>query len=320
MRPLSDFPGKLLVGTSPGKKNLHVPEHIPFDTVTYLLRAEQMRQRFAVNGVFFALDERVFDEKDTADTAAIENRTDRLRDLVTRVAPAFSFVTHSELMKDGRLPERLKEDTNTYPELKDEELKEYTRLQTATVRALLLPDSESSHDETQPLDRRYKFGWIASRRKDGPHGGEVSFDQHLPSADRITPMYTAPAYNMGGKHAVRAPYLFQRSDSRVCVPESPEGIEAEMEKIVPGIRQIHYKTLLRTARVILGEEKAGTLERREIVRTPPPQSMTDNEITSPAAITFLRDKLGAALDILTSKDAFFLTGSPEVPNELSYII
>jgi hypothetical protein len=236
----------LLTGTSPGMRQVHDPEQLPFDTVTYLLRAESARARLAnARGFYFVVDTRL--DGDTTDAPIIAARTERLRTLVAALVPQFSFVTHGDLEADG-LSETLAA-TDPHLHIPEPDRRHYARIQTAQVMHL------RKQAQAQGAVSFTKFGWILSQRASGPAGGEVHFDQSLPASAEIRTEYTAPGFLLSRSDG-KAPYLLARSDEpdRLCLPHTYADIDRELAKIRPGISRLMVETLRATALAILEDD------------------------------------------------------------------
>lgn len=235
----------LLTGTSSGIRQVHDPEQLPFDTVTYLLRADSARARLLqARGLCFAVDTRL--DGDTTDAPAIAARTERLRTLVAALVPQFSFVTHSDLEADG-LADTLAT-TDQHFHIPEPDRRHYARIQTAQVLHL------RKQAQAQGAESFTKFGWILGRRASGPTGGEVHFDQSLPADAAIQTQYTAPGFLLSRSDG-KAPYLLASNDvhDRICLPYTRADIDQELQKIRPGISRLMAVTLSATAQTILGD-------------------------------------------------------------------
>ncbi len=280
----------LMLGTSAGIRDVHNPRSLPFDTVTYLLRADAARERMGnAAGLFFAFDRRL--NGDTTDQPAIEQRTERLRQLLGLLLPHFSMTTHSELEARGLAStiERIR----PCAAIENEELRQYTRMQTAQV---LHMQTEARMDSAQ---RFVKFGWILSRRGNNtPVGGEAHFDQLLPDDSGVERMYTAPAFPLDSTNG-KAPYLLSESDRamRICLPDSAADIGGEVLKVQTGIHRVMHDTLRATAETVLGLRPEIHAPDDEVAALPVTKAMKQR-VSDERALADLRDLLSASLHTL----------------------
>lgn len=280
----------LLVGTSPGIRQVHTPRALPFDTVTYLLRAEVARTlRSDATGVCFAVDSRL--DGDRTDAAAIQCRTERLRALVHTILPAFHVRTHGDLLADG-LEDTL-ERTPAPPTVTDSSLRHYARVQTAQVLHL-------RHRYAPTPDRRLtKFGWILARRSGHrPEGGEVHFDRLLPADAAVETEYTAPGFLLSACNG-KAPYLLSEADraERICLVDDAADIADEVTKIRPGISRLMVDTLRATAETVLGE-RGRIHDAADPMVTLPLAPQLHRPVTDARELSDLRECLTAALSRL----------------------
>jgi|GEM_PF-5793816 len=277
----------LMLGTSAGIRDVHNPRTLPFDAVTYLLRANAARERIGdATGLFFAFDRRL--NGDTTDQAAIQQRTERLRQLLGVLLPHFGMTTHSELEARGLAS--TVERVQPCAEIENEELRQYTRIQTAQVLHM--------HEEARngSVHRFAKFGWILSRRGNGtPVGGEVNFDQLLPSDTAIERIYTAPAFPLDSTNG-KAPYLLNESDRavRVCLPDHEADVGGEVLKVQSGISRVMHGTLRVTAEAVLGLRSEVHSPDDELVTLPLTKTMKQR-ISDENALADLRELLSASL-------------------------
>jgi hypothetical protein len=277
----------LLFGTSAGIRNVHDPRALPMDTITYFLRANAARERIDNgNGLFFAFDKRL--HGDTSDHAAIQQRTERLRQLLGLLLPDFAMKTHSELEERG-LAATI-ERVEPCPAIENEELRQYTRVQTAQVLQLY-------EESLQGAKQRFaKFGWILSRRANGvPVGGEVNFDQLLPDTIPIERVYTAPAFPLDSTNG-KAPYLLSESDrqTRVCLADREADIGPEVLKVRSGINRVMFRTLQVTAEAVLGDRSEIHSPDDELVTLPLTKAMRQ-QVTDERELADLRELLSASL-------------------------
>lgn len=277
----------LMLGTSAGIRNVHNPHTLPFDAVTYLLRANAARERIGdAAGLFFVFDRRL--NGDTSDQAAIEQRTERLRQLLGLLLPHFAMTTHSELEERGLAS--TVERVQPCAEIDNEELRQYTRVQTAQV---LHMHAESRNGSA---NRFAKFGWILSRRGNGaPVGGEVHFDQLLPRDTAIERIYTAPAFPLDSTNG-KAPYLLNESDRavRVCLADHEADVGGEVLKVQSGISRVMHGTLRAAAEAVLGLRAEIHSPDDELVTLPLTKAMKQR-VTDEHELSDLRDLLSASL-------------------------
>ncbi len=283
----ADYNHTLMLGTSAGIRNIHNPCALPFDTVTYLLRANAERERMNhATGLFFAFDRRM--NGDTTDQADIQKRTERLRQIIGALLPHFVMTTHSELEEQG-LASTL-EQVQPCAEIENEELRNYTRIQTAQVLHMYAKAcNNSGHCFT-------KFGWILSRRGNGtPVGGEVNFDQLLPRDIPIERIYTSPAFPLDSVNG-KAPYLLNESDRavRVCLPNHQDDVGMEVQKVQSGITRLMYETLKATAETVLNIRASIHLPEDELVTLPITQRMKQR-VTDEQELSTLRELLSTSL-------------------------
>lgn len=277
----------LMLGTSPGIRNVHNPQALPFDTVTYLLRANAARERIdEASGLFFSFDRRL--NGDTTDQAEIQERTERLRHLLVVLLPHFEMTTHSELEARGLIStiERIQPCT----EIKDDELRQYARIQTAQV---LHMQAEACNGIAH---RFTKFGWILSRRGNGALvGGEINFDKLLPIDAGIECIYTAPGFPLDSTNG-KAPYLLNESDRavRVCIPACDTDVGGEVVKVKNSISRVVHDTLRATAEVVLGLRSEVHSPEDELVMLPLTKAMKQR-ISDERSLTDLRELLCASL-------------------------
>jgi hypothetical protein len=277
----------LLLGTSPGIWGTHNPEAVPFDTVTFLLRAEQARAASNAHGVFFAVDSRMNGAR--IDQDAIARRTDRLRALVERVTPAFEMHTQSDLDRRGFSATL---DGISHPDIAEERLRHYTRVQTAQVAHLFSESRQHGRDGVFE-----KFGWMVSRDNGKPFGGEATFDASLPETLLIQRTYTAPGFDLLEAKA-KAPYLagFKPSE-RVLIPSRTDRIARELGKLHRGVRRIGLETIRTTALVLLGEMPPSAVNAEELAILPLAAEMR-LVIQNKSTIRDVRNLLEAALSTL----------------------
>lgn len=282
----------LMLGTSAGIRGVHDPRALPLDTVTYLLRADAARRRMGdAQGLFFAFDKRL--DGDSSDQPAIDHRTQRLRQLLSTLLPHFAMTTQSALEERGL------QDTLARVEpcaaIDNEELRHYTRMQTAQVLHMRAEARNGS------AHRFAKFGWILSRRGNGtPVGGEANFDALLPDDLPIERIYTAPAFPLDSTNG-KAPYLLNESDRavRVCIPHNASEIGAEVEKVQSGISRIVHDTLRATAATVLGLQSEIHAPDDALCTLPLSKPMKER-ITDERQLAKLRELLCAALHHLLS--------------------
>ncbi len=277
----------LLLGTSPGIRGVHDPAALPFDVVTYLIRAEVARKRMPkASGLFFAFDARL--DGDGCDDPIIHHRTERLRQLLRKLLPHFAMRTHRELEATG-LASTL-ERVPSLSDIDDTGLRQYARVQTAQV----LHMQEQAHNgRPEPFT---KFGWILSRRGDGsPVGGEANFDQFVLKDSGIEFVYTAPAFPLRSSNG-KAPYLLHEADrsDRVCLVDHPDQIGAEVAKVQPGITRVMYDTLRITAQAVLSRHSFAHQRLDELAQLPLSKAMKQR-VTDPREIDDLRQLLFASL-------------------------
>ncbi len=277
----------LMLGTSAGIRDIHNPRTLPFDVVTYLLRANAARERIGdATGLFFAFDKRL--NGDTTDQTAIQKRTERLRQLLGVLLPHFGMTTHSELEERG-LASTI-ECVQPCAEIENEELRQYTRVQTAQVLHMYAESRNGSPH------RFAKFGWILSRRGNGtPVGGEVNFDRLLPSVTAIECIYTAPAFPLDSTNG-KAPYLLNESDRavRVCLADHEADVGNEVLKVQSGISRVMHDTLRATAETVLGLRSEMHSPDDELVTLPLTKVMKQ-PISDKHALADMRDLLSASL-------------------------
>ncbi len=279
----------LMLGTSAGIRHVHDADALPFDTLTYLLRADAERTRRNATGLFFVFDKRL--NSDIDEQAIVQRRTERLRQLLAAILPHFHMVTHSDLEKRG-LASTL-EQVQPCTTIEHEELREYTRIQTAQV---LHMHAESRNGIAH---RFAKFGWILSRRgNNAPVGGEANFDHMLPRDLGIESVYTAPAFPLDSTNG-KAPYLLNESDRnvRICIPRQAADIGSEVLKVQGSISRVVHDTLRATAETVLGlrpEVHAPTDELATLPLTKPMKLRISDE----RLLADLRELLSASLQKL----------------------
>lgn len=275
-----------MLGTSVGIRNVHDPLALPFDTVTYLLRADAARKRMDANGLFFAFDKRL--NGDDADHADVRKRTERLRDLLGVLLPHFTMTTHTDLKARGL--DATIERIQPRADIENEELRTYTRAQVAQV----------VHMREEAMRSRFtKFGWMLSRHGDGsPKGGEVNFDESLPADIQVERLYTAPAFPLNSSNG-KAPYLLNEADrhTRVCIPETAEDIGREVRKINGDTTRLMCNTLFATASTILGQRDEIHASDDELVTLPLTARMKER-VRDERVLADLREIVSASLHTL----------------------
>jgi len=276
----------LMLGTSAGIRGVHDPKVLPFDTITYLLRANAARENLDdTSGLFFVFDKRL--NGDTTDQTIIDQRTERLRQILDTLLPKFRMTTHRELEARGLASTN--ERVRPCADIVSDELREYTRIQTAQV---LHMQAEAYTDSAK---RFTKFGWILSRRSNGVSvGGEANFDQLLPNDAGIECVHTAPAFPLNSTNG-KAPYLLNEADRaiRVCLPDYEANISDEVMKVQSGISRIAHDTLRATAETVLGLRSQIHSLNDELVTLPITKAMK-RQISDERALTDLRDLLCAS--------------------------
>lgn len=250
----------MMLGMSAGIHGVHQPGSIPFNTATYVLRAENARRRLDAEGTLIIVDKQVGADDSTL-RQEIQHRTDRIRNLMQQHT-ALRVLTLSEICPDRLCTWQKRYPMEHFSTISHEGLRQYTAFQTALVLSVVECNSPS-------LASRYKFGWVAEKRKDkSPKGGEAGFDEWLPQDQYIQPLYTASGYDAKAK--VTAPYLMQRGteQTNLLIPKTRSGIVAEVDKMREGMALISLKTAYETSRVLLGEASPDVLDADDLVYAP----------------------------------------------------
>lgn len=262
MNPSNRTPANtVFFGVSPGIKGIHNPGALPIDTAALLLRAEQRSIALKAGSVLHLINTRI--DGDQSDIHDVHRRTERLRRLVAQLTPDLLIRTQTELAETGIERTIAQFPMEFFAEINEDELRRYTHLQTASVwhiRQEMLRAGRKGIFE--------KFGWILGRKGSGiPDGGEAKFDRFIPRSIEV--QYTAPGYTLDDG-AGKAPYLLgiNETDRRICIPETRDGIPAELAKIKPGIRRISFDTLHTICRAILKKNEREQLNDPRLITMP----------------------------------------------------
>ena len=281
-----------MLGTSAGIADVHNARALPFDTLTYILRADAEREKIPrSHGVFFAFDKRL--HMNACEKQDVTIRTERLRTILSKVLPHFLFKTHTDLERDG-LDETLAA-VQANSAIEHEERRLYTRMQTAQVLHMHTMFCGSASSTFT------KFGWILSRRASGvPVGGEAHFDAELPAIENFRTLYTSPAFSVNSTNG-KAPYLLNTSDTdtRVCIPEHRKDIDAELKKIQTGIRRVTLETIRTTAAVLSGISGSSELLHTKLTKLPLSKPMK-RTVEDPKEISSARDLVSTSFETLLS--------------------
>lgn len=269
----------MMAGASTGKDGVHDAEKIPLGMARYMLVADHVRRIHGAEGVFFFGNQR-----EKTPVATIQRRVGRTKDLAKKLIPEMPVWTEADLPEDVR--ERVSGEIEAagLPELMAfEQHGQYKLWQTHVVGTTLLRNG---------YRRRIKYGWQAT--EEGELMGEHQFDSVLPEQWQIDCLYGPADRDTDGHWAV--PYLLSTRNpkGRICIPLRKNGIDAELQKLQPGVRRVTLDTWRETALVILGQKGPDALHAGPLAADPLDPALLES-VTDTASIDEVRALLHAAL-------------------------
>ncbi len=204
-----------MVGIGCGRDWFHADE-LPLDTIWYLLRANEIADKFSElrNRFLLLTDKNVSPHK-------FEKRRDQLQMLLHQLGLSnkWQLIYQSEVHKNSKIKSENVKINGKIPR------EDIAYFQDEVVDAIsLVPDG-------------LKIGWAIDKKGWNHRGWEVHFDEIIKENTETEFQYCRSGMNFDGKR--RAPYLIHRELPGVCIPTHRSGIEQEIEKI----SQVNIATL-----------------------------------------------------------------------------